>query len=64
MAQNAEYSFNRLTNMILLHGQAERNSAAAEASTLKGIRKCAIQSAGHSFLGHVVSEKQVARGTV
>jgi hypothetical protein len=29
--------------MILLHGQAERNSAAAEASTLKGIRKCAIQ---------------------
>jgi hypothetical protein len=29
MAQNAEYSFNRLTDMILLYGEAKRDNAAA-----------------------------------
>jgi hypothetical protein len=59
MAHNAEYSFDELTDVILLNGEAERTVQPLHVCTPKGIRNDGIQIAGHSFLRNVVCEKQV-----
>jgi hypothetical protein len=61
MAQNAEYSLDKLTD-FLLYEEAARNSAAAARLTPKGIRNDGIQIAGHSLLWNVVCEKHVVCG--
>jgi hypothetical protein len=62
MAQSAEYSFDELTDMILLYGEAERNSTAAARLYAERYPQRRMLIVGHSLLWNVVCEKYIVCG--
>jgi hypothetical protein len=56
VTQNAEYSFDELTYMILLYWEAERNAVAAARLYAERYPQRWLQIAGHSLLWNVVDE--------